>query len=86
MQFDRRVGDVRVVNAGSVGMPFGAPGAFWLLLGPDVELRRTSYDLDEAAAAINATADPSRAQTAKTVVQPPPEQQMLDAFAKAELK
>jgi len=86
MQFDRRVGNVRIVNAGSVGMPFGAAGAFWLLLGPDVELRRTSYDLDEAAAAINATADPGRAQTAKTVVQPPPEQQMLDAFAKAELK
>ena len=86
MQFDRTVGNVAIVNAGSVGMPFGEPGAFWLLLGPDVELRRTPYDLDEAAAAINATADPGRAQTAKTVLEPPPEQQMLDAFAKAELK
>src|SRR5574338_725902 len=45
MQFDRRVGRTRVVNAGSVGMPFGEPGADWLLLGPDLELRRTSYDL-----------------------------------------
>ena len=33
MQFDRIVGGTRVVNAGSVGMPFGAPGADWLLLG-----------------------------------------------------
>ena len=41
MQFDRTVGTVRVVNAGSVGMPFGEPGAYWLLLGPDVQLRRT---------------------------------------------
>ena len=34
MQFDRMIGRTRVVNAGSVGMPFGEPGAYWLLLGP----------------------------------------------------
>jgi predicted phosphodiesterase len=45
-QFDLRAGDHRVINAGSVGMPYeGAAAAFWLLLGPDVELRRTDYDL-----------------------------------------
>src|SRR5438105_11978761 len=32
MQFDRMIGSTRVVNAGSVGMPFGKPGADWLLL------------------------------------------------------
>jgi predicted phosphodiesterase len=36
MQFDRLFGATRVVNAGSVGMPFGEPGAYWLLLGPDI--------------------------------------------------
>ena len=41
MQFDRRIGSTRVVNAGSVGMPFEAPGAYWLLLGPGVEQRNT---------------------------------------------
>jgi len=41
MQFDRRIGRVRVVNAGSVGMPFGKAGAFWLLLGPEVQFRHT---------------------------------------------
>jgi putative phosphoesterase len=42
---DRSVGDVRWVNAGSVGMPYeDEPGAYWALLGPDVELRRTAYD------------------------------------------
>src|SRR5262245_19664767 len=46
MQFDRTVGTIRVVNAGSVGMPFGARGACWALLGPDVELRRTPYDFE----------------------------------------
>ena len=35
MQFDRMVGKTRVLNAGSVGMPFGEPGAYWLLLGAD---------------------------------------------------
>jgi putative phosphoesterase len=44
MQFDRAVGGVRVVNAGSVGMPSGAPGAYWLRLGPDVRFIRTEYD------------------------------------------
>lgn len=37
MQFDRLVGRTRIVNAGSVGMPFGEPAAYWLLLGPGVD-------------------------------------------------
>jgi hypothetical protein len=41
MQFDRMIGKVRVLNAGSVGMPFGEPGAYWLLLEPDVQLQHT---------------------------------------------
>jgi hypothetical protein len=32
------------VNAGRVGMPFGDPGAFWGLLGPDVQLRHAPYN------------------------------------------
>ena len=45
VQFDRRIGDVRLVNAGSVGMPYeDEPGAYWALLdGADIELRRTEY-------------------------------------------
>lgn len=39
-----------VVNPGSVGMPYGRPGAHWALLGKDgaVTLRRTEYDYDAA--------------------------------------
>ncbi len=37
-----------VVNPGSVGMPYGRPGAHWALLGPGVQLRRTVYDFDAA--------------------------------------
>ena len=54
MQFDRRVGHRRIVNAGSTGMPYGSPGAYWAMLGPDVELRRTGFDLESAAERIRA--------------------------------
>jgi predicted phosphodiesterase len=86
MQFDRMVGGVRVVNAGSVGMPFGEPGADWLLLGPEVGLRRTDYDLTRAAERIRDTAYPQAGQFAEqNVLEPPAEAAMLEAFGRAEL-
>ena len=50
IQFDRRLAnDLRVVNAGSVGRPFERPaGAYGALLGPGVDLRRTTYDVAAA--------------------------------------
>jgi predicted phosphodiesterase len=87
MQFDRMVGKTRVVNAGSVGMPFGEPGAYWLLLGPDVQLRHTLYDLSKAAGCIRATSYPQAEDfAAHNILQPPSEKEMLEAFSKAELK
>jgi predicted phosphodiesterase len=87
MQFDRTVGRVRVVNAGSVGMPFQEPGAYWLLLGPGVELRHTPYDLEAAAARIRATAYPEAEQfAAGHVQQTPSEQAMLEMFTNASVK
>ena len=81
MQFDRNVGRTRIVNAGSVGMPFGAPGAYWLALGPGVDLRRTEYDLNQAAQRIRATGYPQAGEfAARNVLQPPTEEQMLAAF------
>ena len=42
MQFERTVAGVRVINAGSVGMPYeDEPGAYWLL---DLVHRRTPYE------------------------------------------
>lgn len=56
MQVDRRVGDKRIVNAGSVGLPYeGDAAAFWVVLGPDVQHRRTAYDA--AAVVERATRD-----------------------------
>lgn len=86
MQFDRMVGNTRVVNAGSVGMPFGEPGAYWLLLGPDIHLRRTTYDLAAAAERIRHTRYPQAAEFAEqNVLRAPSEQAMLEAFARTEL-
>ena len=87
MQFDRTIGSVRVVNAGSVGMPFGNPGAYWLLLGPDVELRKTTYDLEAAAERIRQTNYPQAEEFAtRNVLRPPSEADMLALFSKSELK
>ncbi len=86
MQFDRIVGGVRVVNAGSVGMSFSGPGAYWLLLGPEVELRRTDYDLKSAAERIRETDYPDADEFARgNVVEPPSEHETLAAFANVEL-
>jgi predicted phosphodiesterase len=87
MQFDRIVGGIRVVNAGSVGMPFGWPGADWLLLGPGVQLRHTDYDLAQAAQRIRNTQYPQAEDfTEHSVLQPPAEKKMLEAFGRAELR
>ena len=84
MQFDRTIGATRVVNAGSVGMPFGRTGADWLILGPDVQLRHTAYDLDLAAERVRETSYPLAAEFATTsILQPPSESQMLAHFTRA---
>ena len=81
MRFDRMIGRTRVVNAGSVGMPFGEPGAYWLLLGPDVQLRQTLYDFTEAAERIRQTHYPEAQEfAAHNVLLPPSEEKMLAAF------
>src|SRR4051794_33324888 len=58
-QSDRRIGGRRLLNAGSVGMPYeGDAAAFWLLLGPDAELRRTEYDVRAGAEVMRASGMP----------------------------
>jgi len=82
MQFDRMIGTTRVINAGSVGMPFGRTGADWLLLGPDVELRNTPYDLAQAAERIRETAYPQADELATSIQKPPAEADMLALFTR----
>ena len=73
IQFDRTVADgLRVVNAGSVGMPYeGRPGAFWALLGPGVELRRTEYDVAQAVTAIRGIESPASGRLVEWLLESP---------------
>lgn len=87
MQFDRTIGKVRVVNAGSVGMPYGEPGAYWLLLGPNIQFRHTLYDLTKAAERIRDTNYPQAQDfAAHNLLQTPSEEEALEVFAKIELR
>ena len=71
VQFDRMVAGRRIVNAGSVGMPYeGSPGARWCLLGPDVALRMTAYDAAAAAVRIRATELPEAGEFADDLLHP----------------
>jgi len=85
MQFDRQVGTTRVVNAGSVGEPYGAPRAYWLVLGPEIQLRQTPYDLALAAQRIVATAYPGAQEFVEGLLHPPSEKEMLELFTPWEL-
>ncbi|HEX2302011.1 MAG TPA: metallophosphoesterase family protein [Gaiella sp.] len=60
VQYDRRIGRTRLVNVGSVGMPYeGAPDARWALLGDgEVALVSTSYDAEAALSALRETEFP----------------------------
>ncbi|WP_281245556.1 metallophosphoesterase family protein [Alicyclobacillus macrosporangiidus] len=71
VQFDRTVCGKRIVNPGSVGLQIGARGACWALLGPDVRLRQTMYDFEEAAERIRQTGAPNAEQFAQHILMPP---------------
>jgi predicted phosphodiesterase len=59
-QFDLEAAGRRVVNAGSIGMPYeGRAGAFWLLVADgEPEPQRSPYDIEAAAAAVRASGYP----------------------------
>ena len=80
LQFDRDVDGVRSINAGSVGMPYGgrAGSAYWAVLGPDVELRRTDYDLDEAIRLYRASGDPLAEEMVELLLTPPSADEIVE--------
>jgi putative phosphoesterase len=73
MQYDRTLPTaLRVVNPGSVGMPYeGTRGAFWAILGPDVAFRRSEYDVEATVAAIEVMAAPVRTELLRHLLEPP---------------
>lgn len=73
MQIDRRLSSgLRIVNPGSIGMPYeGRRGAYWALLGPDVEFRRSDYDVEAAVAAMQVMGAPVDAKSLESLLEPP---------------
>ena len=83
MPFDRR----RIVNAGSVGMPYGHVGASWALLGPEIVLKRTAYDPGAACDRILASGMPGASGFADAYVREVPSDQEAHAvFAEVRRK
>jgi len=82
MQFDRTLPTgLRVVNPGSVGTPYeGATGAYWALLGPDVEFRHTAYDVEACVAAIEVLGVPLDAGMLENLLDPPDSESTTEYF------
>jgi putative phosphoesterase len=83
MQFERWVGNLRILNAGSVGMPYAdRPGAYWLLLSPEgYEFRWTGYDADAAAQEIRVSGYPHAQEFAEeNVLKVPPAAEATNIF------
>jgi predicted phosphodiesterase len=81
MQFDRSVDGRRVVNAGSVGLAYGAPGAHWLRLGPGIEHMRTPYDNESFADRVKTLEWPLAERFAEENIRSfPSEEESLDFF------
>jgi putative phosphoesterase len=79
IQFDREVAGIRSVNSGSVGLPYeGRPGAFWAMFGPDVELRRTEYDVEETIERYRASGQPGVEQIVEMMVEPPERREVIE--------
>ena len=79
MQFEREVTGLRLVNPGSVGLPYETvPGAYWAMLGPDVDLRRTDYDVEGAIEEMLATDDPRAELIAEMMRTPPSQDEVIE--------
>jgi putative phosphoesterase len=88
IQFDRRLDGVRIVNAGSIGMPFDEAGAYWALIDAGaVTLRRTRYDAAAAGETLSGSSYPAVEQfVAQYVVSPPSRAQMLETYERVQLR
>ncbi|MFM2479715.1 metallophosphoesterase family protein [Celerinatantimonas sp. MCCC 1A17872] len=87
MQFNKTIADKRIINAGSVGMPFAKPGAQWLLLNEQANLMHTNYDVNQAAEQIKQTSYPQRdAFIKENILTMPTEEQALKILSDLEQK
>jgi predicted phosphodiesterase len=78
LQFERRVLGITSMNAGSVGLQYGGtPAAYWATIGPDVELRRTEYAVEEAVRRVRASGIPTADRIVQTLLEPPSTEEVI---------
>ena len=81
MQFERKVGGLTILNAGSVGMPYDEPGAYWCEVSATPAMHKTAYDLQEAAARVRRTKYPGAEEFAsREILAPQSRERMLAAL------
>lgn len=73
LQFVRSYQELKIVNGGSIGSPFGEAGAYWAVIGTEIELRRTSYDYEAAGEMFLRSGGPEAEDFAEHVRRPPAE-------------
>ena len=82
MQYDINRLNKRILNPGSVGMPFGEPGAYWLLIDEEIHLMKTQYNFVKAAShVINSEYPDAETFAQENILNPPGEEKMLKLFA-----
>jgi len=80
-QFDREFGGKRLLNAGSLGMPYeGVAAAFWLLIDHEAELRRSSYDIAASLKTFRDAGCPDVEAHFKESLIEPADPEMISAF------
>jgi predicted phosphodiesterase len=82
-QFDRRVGDLRVVNAGSIGMAYESDVAAYWTLVEDGEPRfmRTPFDVAHAVERVRASDWPQREEfVAENLLEAVPREEAIALF------
>jgi hypothetical protein len=55
-------------------------GAYWAVLGPDVEFRRTTYDVEAAVAAIDVLGVPVDGRMLEQLLEPPGSDETTEYF------
>jgi predicted phosphodiesterase len=86
LQFERRALGLTSMNAGSVGLQYGGtPAAYWAEIGPEVGLRQTAYDVDEAVARTRASGIPTADRIVDTLRNPPSAEEIIEHAERLEV-
>jgi predicted phosphodiesterase len=79
LQFERQVAGITSMNAGSIGLQYGStPAAYWAEIGPEIHLRRTPYDLEEAERRARSSGIPATDRIVQTLREPPSAEEVIE--------